>query len=49
MFAGLLRYATHTLWALLPIAFLSALYNLFMYVRVGHGKERSRGGLWGEL
>jgi len=49
MFAGLLRFAAHTLWVLLPIAFLSALYNLFMYARVVHGKERHRGSIWGEL
>jgi len=49
MFAGLLSYATHALWVLLPVAFLSALYNLFIYVSVVHGKEGSRGPLWGEL
>jgi len=50
LFAGLLSYATQALWVLLPMAFLSALYNLFMYVRVAHGKEGThgdaRGGLW---
>ena len=43
IFAGLLAYAAHALWVLLPVAFLSALYNLFIYVRVVHGKERGRG------
>ena len=33
----------------MPVAFLSALYNLFMYVRVVHGKEGTMGGDWGEL
>lgn len=43
IFARLLAYAAHALWILLPVAFLSALYNLFIYVRVVHGKESGRG------
>ena len=31
------------------MALLSALYNLFMYVRLVHGKERAYGGDWAEL
>ena len=49
IFAGLLSYSAHALWVLLPVAFLSALYNLFMYVRVVHGKESTIGGDWREL
>jgi len=49
MFAGLLCYATHALWVLLPVAFLSALYNLFYYVSLVHGKEGQPGGEGGEL
>ena len=33
----------------MPVAFLSALYNLFLYVRLVHGKESSYGGDWAEL
>jgi len=44
IFVGLLSYAAHALWILLPVAFLSAVYNLFLYVSVVHGKERVCGG-----
>jgi len=49
MFAGLLCYASHALWVLIPIAFLAALYNLYLYVRVVHGKEGNMVGDPGEL
>jgi len=49
LFAGVLSYSNHALWVLLPVAFLSALYNLFMYVSVVHGKEGVKRGDWGEF
>ena len=39
IYCCLLPYAYHSLWILLPAAFLGALYNLHLYVRLTHGKE----------
>ena len=39
MFCSLLPYAAHALWRLLPAAFLGAIYNLHLYIRLTHGKE----------
>lgn len=49
MFCCLLPYAAHTLWFLLPAAFLAALYNLHLYVRLTHGKEGPTASHWGEI
>ena len=44
MFCSLLPYATHTLWFLMPTAFLAAVYHLHLYVRLTHGKETASVG-----
>lgn len=49
MFCSLLPYAAHAMWLLLPAAFLAALYNLHLYVRLTHGKEPPAATSWGEV
>ena len=49
MFCCLLPYAAHALWMLLPAAFLAAVYNLHLYVRLTHGKETITATAWGEI
>ena len=49
MFCSLLPYAAHALWVLLPAAFLGALYNLHLYIRLTHGKESVAAPLPGEI
>lgn len=49
MFCCLLPHAAHGLWILLPAAFLGALYNLHLYIRLTHGKESSTASPWGEI
>ena len=44
MFLVLIGGFTHALWVLVPVAFVGVLYNLFIYVRLGHGKERQQRG-----
>jgi len=49
MFCSLLPFAGHAMWLLLPAAFLAALYNLHLYVRLTHGKETDSALSWGEI
>jgi len=49
MFCSLLPYAAHALWVLLPAAFLGALYNLHLYIRLTHGKESTAASPTGEI
>ena len=49
MFCSLLPYAAHALWVLLPAAFLGALYNLHLYIRLTHGKESPAASPPGEI
>ena len=49
MFCSLLPYAAHALWALLPAAFLGALYNLHLYISLTHGKESIAAAPPGEI
>ena len=44
MFVVLISGFTHALWVLVPVTFVGVLYNLFIYVRLGHGKERLQRG-----
>lgn len=49
MYCSLLPYAAHALWVLLPAAFLGALYNLHLYIRLTHGKESTAATPSGEV